>query len=518
MSDAGDLERATALLELMEHGLSAGRAGDAESAGGDASHDWVDAYLLLFRGQFAEALTAIAAVDDGSEPAAAARAQIEALCTGAVSQPLRAPHDATTLAGAMATFQISEAAHVVGRIDFCAEILTAALAQRVPVRARVWLRLALVRALLFRGELARAADEFTRVAADAKAPQARRSARCLRALLDGFAGRHEAVVAEAVVLRREILPAQTYADSGMALTGALGLANAGMMLAAGELLRDGGGGPGLPLLPPALRGYGYDVLVEAALAAGNVDLAAWIMVDFDRIDFGANAQFRAAREAARARIEIAAGNGGRGRARADRAAHEAFAAGSGLVGVRAVAVAARADENAASRALSDAWPRELRAWLDRTTDAAGDARMRSRRVDDHAEWARLTRSQQAVARLASRGLRNQEIADALVLSPRTVEGHLRAIFDRLGVEGRLGIVRGSASGDIDPSALASLTPRQAEIARAIVAGESSAELAERFGIGAKTVEKHLSGIYRALGVSGRAAAVARLVGDAPERD
>lgn len=341
MSDAGDLERATALLELMEHGLSAERPERAGGAGGDtddAPRDWVDAYLLLFRGRFADALAAIEAVDDGSEPAAAARAQIEALCTGAVSQPLRAPHDATTLAGAMATFQISEAAHVVGRIDFCAEILTAALAQRVPVRARVWLRLALVRALLFRGELAHAADELARAAADAKAPQARRSVRCLRALLDGFAGRHEAVVAEAVVLRREILPAQTYADSGMALTGALGLANAGMVLAAGELLRDGGGGPGLPLLPPALRGYGYDVLVEAALAAGNVDLAAWIMVDFDRIDFGANAQFRAAREAARARIEIAAGNGGRGRA---RAGPRAGAAGAGLTARASISFAQR---------------------------------------------------------------------------------------------------------------------------------------------------------------------------------
>lgn len=518
MSDAGDLARATALLELMERGLTAERPrGDAAAEAGRAAEappgDWVDAYVLLFRGRFTEALAAIAAADDGSLPAAAARAQIEALCTGTVSQSLRAPHTATTLAGAMATFQVSEAAHVVGRIDVSVDILSVALAQRVPVRARVWLRLALVRALLFRGDLARASEELTRAAADAKAPQARRSVRCLRALVDGFAGRHESVVAEVAVLRREILPPQTYADSGMALTGALGLANAGMVLAAGELLRDGGGGPGLPLVPPALRGYGYDVLVEAALVAGNVDLAAWIMVDFDRIDFGTNAQFRAAREAARARIEIAAGSAGRGRARAGRAAHEAFAAGSGLVGARAVAVAAHPDERAASRALIDAWPRELRAWLDRTTDAAGDSRLRTRRAGDHAEWAQLTRSQQAVARLASQGMRNQEIAEALVLSPRTVEGHLRAIFDRLGVAGRLGIVRGRTPRDVDPTALAALTPRQAEIARALVAGESSAMLAERFGIGPKTVEKHLSGIYRALGVRGRAAAVARLVGE-----
>lgn len=508
MSDAAAHARAAFLLDVMERGLDA-EVADAPSE----ARDWVDAYVLLFCGRFAEALEAVASVDDGSEPARAARAQIEALCTGTVTVSLQASGDAATLAGAMATFQLSEAAHIVGAIDECVRMLRSALTGRVPVRARVWLRLALVRALLFRGELGAAADELALAARDARAPQARRSVRCLRALVEGFAGRSEAVVAEAVALRREILPARTYADSGMALTGALGLANAGMVLAAGELLRDGGGGPGLPLLPPALRGYAYDVLVEAALAENNADLAAWIMVDFDRIDFSANPQFRAAREAARARIEIASGRHGSGRARAGRAAREALTAGSGLVGARATAVAAGdGPEGARSFDLLDTWSRELGAWVDRVARTGSDARVRERRPDDRADWERLTRAQQAVARLASQGMRNHEIADALVLSPRTVEGHLSAIFDRLGVSGRLGILRRTAEPDIDPSALALLTPRQSEIARALVAGSSNADIAAALGIGLKTVEKHVGGVYRALGVGGRAAAVVRLVG------
>ena len=341
MGEGPARQRAVALLEIMERGLDAPRATPSVPP-----RDWVDAYALLFRGEHAAALAAMDAVDDGSPGAGATRAQLEALCLGAVTVPLTPALPADTVEGAMASFQLSEAAHLVGRFDRCGEILAAALEARVPPRARLWLRLALVRVLLFRGDPATAAAELARAEPDARTPQARRSVSCLRALIAGYAGRPEAVVAEASIVRREVVPPRTYADSGISLTCALGLANAGLVLAAGELLRDGGGGPGLPLLPPTLRGYAYDILVEAALAAGNAELAAWIMVDFDRIDFGSNAQFRAAREAARARIEIASGAGDPGVRRADRAAREAAVAGVGLVGARAAVVAASAPRQA----------------------------------------------------------------------------------------------------------------------------------------------------------------------------
>lgn len=41
-----------------------------------------------------------------------------------------------------------------------------------------------------------------------------------------------------------------------------------------------------------------------------------------------------------------------------------------------------------------------------------------------------------VIKLAAKGLSNKEIADELLLSKRTVEGHLRSIFNRLGVGSR----------------------------------------------------------------------------------
>ncbi|MEM9012551.1 MAG: LuxR C-terminal-related transcriptional regulator [Pseudomonadota bacterium] len=48
----------------------------------------------------------------------------------------------------------------------------------------------------------------------------------------------------------------------------------------------------------------------------------------------------------------------------------------------------------------------------------------------------LTEREAEIARLAAEGLRNREIAARLELSPRTVENHLRAVFDKLGVENR----------------------------------------------------------------------------------
>lgn len=50
--------------------------------------------------------------------------------------------------------------------------------------------------------------------------------------------------------------------------------------------------------------------------------------------------------------------------------------------------------------------------------------------------SRLTAVEESVARLAARGRTNQEIADALLLSPKTVEWNLTKIYRALGVRSR----------------------------------------------------------------------------------
>jgi DNA-binding NarL/FixJ family response regulator len=53
---------------------------------------------------------------------------------------------------------------------------------------------------------------------------------------------------------------------------------------------------------------------------------------------------------------------------------------------------------------------------------------------------RLTSREQEVVRLVARGLSNKAIAHQLGISPRTVEGHLNHVFDKLGTTSRTELV------------------------------------------------------------------------------
>ncbi|GAA3800465.1 LuxR C-terminal-related transcriptional regulator [Streptomyces phyllanthi] len=61
--------------------------------------------------------------------------------------------------------------------------------------------------------------------------------------------------------------------------------------------------------------------------------------------------------------------------------------------------------------------------------------------------ARLTAQQLMVARMAAEGATNREIAARLLLSPRTIDHHLRGVFTRLGIRSRIELVRLLGDGD-----------------------------------------------------------------------
>jgi DNA-binding CsgD family transcriptional regulator len=54
----------------------------------------------------------------------------------------------------------------------------------------------------------------------------------------------------------------------------------------------------------------------------------------------------------------------------------------------------------------------------------------------HTVGPELTERERQVARMASQGLSNKEVANRLQLSIRTVEGHLYQIFTKMGISSR----------------------------------------------------------------------------------
>lgn len=78
-----------------------------------------------------------------------------------------------------------------------------------------------------------------------------------------------------------------------------------------------------------------------------------------------------------------------------------------------------------------------------------------------------------------------------------------------GVEGRPAVVHARPEPDARPTD--PLTPRERDVLRALVDGAPNKVIAARLAVSVATVERHLSNLYRKLGVSGRAEAAARAV-------
>lgn len=112
----------------------------------------------------------------------------------------------------------------------------------------------------------------------------------------------------------------------------------------------------------------------------------------------------------------------------------------------------RSDARAQLREAADIFRRHgARLWLDRTRAelrATGDdwdpAESESPALEVRS--ATLTSRQHQIVRLVAQGATNKEVAARLYLSPRTVDYHLRRIFERLGITSRADLIRRSAAG------------------------------------------------------------------------
>jgi DNA-binding CsgD family transcriptional regulator len=110
----------------------------------------------------------------------------------------------------------------------------------------------------------------------------------------------------------------------------------------------------------------------------------------------------------------------------------------------------RADARAQLREAADIFRRHgARLWLDRTRAelrATGDDPAQHEAPGHEAPSAALTSRQHEIVRLVAQGATNKEVAARLCLSPRTVDYHLRRVFERLGITSRADLIRRFAAG------------------------------------------------------------------------
>jgi DNA-binding NarL/FixJ family response regulator len=86
------------------------------------------------------------------------------------------------------------------------------------------------------------------------------------------------------------------------------------------------------------------------------------------------------------------------------------------------------------------------AWAER---ARGELRAtgETARKREPSSFDRLTRQELQVVRVVGQGATNREVAAQLFISPRTVDHHLRSIFQKLGISSRSELIRLALAGD-----------------------------------------------------------------------
>jgi ATP/maltotriose-dependent transcriptional regulator MalT len=239
----------------------------------------------------------------------------------------------------------------------------------------------------------------------------------------------------------------------------LALADIGEPARGIEVASDRAGGPGLPLIPAAWRGFFLDRLVPAWLALGRGDDARAAAAEAETV--AAVTGLRSARSSAlraRARVELDAGE-------ASGAAEHAAAAGDIAEGIGA-RIAAGTSRVLAGRALDAAGdPEGAAGVLERAADELDKCgairlrdeaerelgrlgRRRSRRSrprpfagTDDGGVGTLTERELEVARLIVDRRTNAQIAGELFVSKKTVETHVRHLFEKLGVSSRVDVAR-----------------------------------------------------------------------------
>ena len=257
--------------------------------------------------------------------------------------------------------------------------------------------------------------------------------------------------------------AETGAPPGFHAAGQPGWCMGATLTAAGnpergsDALLEAFGGPDLSALVPVQVARAAADLAEAQLAAGDLEAAE------TTVAAGEAAASRAGTDWALGVARLARAGLLLARGEAKEAATTSAAAGEGAAGApllsarallmhgRALAASGRQQEavealKAAESAFDGFGARRLHGEAVRELRRLGHRVVRSAEGDRGAgPLAALTAREREIAELVAAGRTNREVADQLVLSPRTIEAHLRNIYGKLGVRSRVELAR--AAGD-----------------------------------------------------------------------
>jgi DNA-binding NarL/FixJ family response regulator len=417
-----------------------------------------------------------------------------------------------------------EAAFANGRMSDAVELIKERDRHEVP-ESLVWFaRLQPVRAALFGGDLgaARAACDAVLARPVADSPHdVRALAHAFLALIAAHQSDNATLDAQVQHVRDLVDIPTRWVDGGAHLVAAFALAAAGRPVEARPLVLSGGGGPDLHLAQVVDRALGYDILVTAAIAEGDLE-GAEVWARRARTMYATPAAMLAV-EQIDARLALARGDAIAGGERAAAAAQRARSAGRLLEAAAAdldharAMIAAGLTGAAVGQLTAAAHDAELVGAVALRHRASAELRRLGRRLEPRrgAGAVALSPRELEIAQLAAEGFTSRLIAQSVFLSERTVQAHLRRAMRALGVSSRAGLpaaLSASSSSAPMPAAqapTAALTPRQEQVARRVREGLSNAEIAADLGISVKTVEKHVAMIFDRWGVSSRTG-IARL--------
>lgn len=477
-------------------GAQTAEAAALESPTGELARFYVDAVRLLAAGM----------VDQGTDAATLPLSFDEVMARSAAVLPLGA--DAQ-----LAVHPLIEAAMATGRFVVVEQLVNTHPATGVGSSTQVgtWVRLQLIRSQLFRGQLPAVVAGCAALESEgalARHPQAAMVANALLCYAAAQSGDRVEVDARSTEVLAEARRVGTYVQVGSCLLVAWSFSTIGQVQRAAALLLGTAGGAGLVRIKTWDRAFGYELLASAALQRGDLaaarEWAAWA-APLARYEVAA-----AAVERTLSRVAAAEGNSGEALARAIRSAAHDSATGSRIDELRsrvlvAGALAARGEHGEAIANLGETAREAERLGADAVRrEASRELRALS---DRRGGWESLTDREREIAVLAAEGHSNRTIASTLFISDRTVQSHVSRALRALGVDSRTGIpsiVTTATRIEAPP-----LTERQQQVARLVASGMSNAAIAAELGISAKTVEKHLSGIFERWGVSSRTAIATR---------